>query len=113
MKPAHVRAIIKRRDAFEKGLRELIEEGMADGSIVPCSPKLAIFVAMGALNWSRKWYDPKGDWSGPQIAAALTQMLERGLARKPGAALVTDLSAIDIPAGTLDEAPVRQPRRPA
>ena len=96
MKPIHVRAIIKRRDAFEKGLREFIEEGVADGSIVPCNPKLAIFVAMGALNWSRKWYDPKGDWSGPQIAYALTQMLERGLAMKPADALTEEIDELDL-----------------
>lgn len=113
MKPAHVRAIIKRRDAFEKGLRELIEEGVADGSIVECNPKLAIFVAMGALNWSRKWYDPKGEWSGPQIAFALAQMLERGLAKKPGPSLVADVGEVDVSSIAAEEPPIRLARRPA
>ena len=102
MKPAHVRAIIKRRDAFEYGLRALVEEGIADGSIAPCNPKMAIFVAMGALNWCRKWYLPNGEWSGPQISIALTQMLERGLSSHPGAELVVDPASIEAP--TVSEA---------
>lgn len=90
MKPAHVRAIVKRRDQFEQGLREIVAEGIVDGSIVPCNPKLAVFMAMGALNWGRKWYRPNGDWSGTQIAHSLTEMLARSLASVPAAALTVD-----------------------
>jgi len=90
MKPAHVRAIVKRRDQFEQGLRGFVAEGVADGSIVPCNPKLAVFMVMGALNWGRKWYRPNGDWSGPQIAHALTEMLERSLSSAPSDALTED-----------------------
>ena len=90
MKPVHVRAIIKRRDQFEKGLREFVAEGIADGSIVACNPKLAVFMMMGALNWGRKWFRPNGSWSGVQIAHALTEMLERALSTHPSAALIED-----------------------
>lgn len=96
MKPAHVRAIVKRRDQFEHGLREFVVDGMADGSIVQCNPKLAVFMLMGALNWSRKWYRPNGTWSGMQIASALTQMLERSLSTTPSAELVEDPSVVEV-----------------
>ena len=95
MKPAHVREIIKRRDQFERGLREFVVEGIADGSIVRCNPKLAVFMMLGALNWSRKWYRPNGSWSGAQIAHALTEMLERSLSGKPAAALLADPAAVE------------------
>jgi len=95
MKPAHMRAIVKRRDKFEHGLRELVSEGIADGSIVPCNPKLAIFMIMGAMNWSRKWYQPDGQWSGPQIAVSLVEILERSLAGTPVKALIEDPSKVD------------------
>ena len=94
MKPTHVRAIVKRRDQFEQGLREFVVEGIADGSIVRCDPKLAIFMMLGALNWSRKWYRPNGSWSGAQIAHALTEMLERSLSSAPAAALLEDPAAV-------------------
>jgi len=95
MKPAHVRAIVKRRDQFEHGLREFVVEGIADGSIVPCNPKLAVFTMMGALNWSRKWYRPNGGWSGAQIAAALTEMLERSLSSSPAKTLAEDPALLE------------------
>ena len=94
MKPAHVRAIVKRRDQFEQGLREFVVEGIADRSIVRCNPKLAIFMMMGALNWGRKWYRPNGSWSGAQIAHALTEMLERSLSSTPAGALLEDPAAV-------------------
>jgi TetR/AcrR family transcriptional regulator len=88
LKPAHAKAIIKRRDEFEHAMRAFVTEGIRDGSIVPCNEKLAVFSALGTLNWVRKWYSPGGEWTGPQIAQALAQMIERGLARKPAASLV-------------------------
>ena len=97
MKPAHVRAIVKRRDQFEQGMREFVTEGINDGSIVRCNPKLAVFMMMGALNWSRKWYRANGSWSGAQIAHALTEMLERSLSSTPAAALVEDPAAFEAP----------------
>ena len=90
MKPAHMRAIIKRRDQFEQAMRNFVTEGMADGSIVPCNAKLTIFIATGALNWSRKWYRPGGPWNGSEIAFAMTQMLERAISSEPGNALIED-----------------------
>ncbi|MGZ5129875.1 MAG: TetR family transcriptional regulator [Caldimonas sp.] len=113
MKPLHVRAIVKRRDQFEEGLRELVAEGIADGSVVACNPKLAVFMALGALNWGRKWYRPNGTWTGPQIAFALTQMLERSLSSTPAAALVEDPAAAALlePAEVVPAPKAR--RRPA
>jgi len=95
MKPAHMRAIVKRRDAFERGLRELVEHGIDDGSIVPCNAKLAVFAALGALNWVCKWYVPEGEWSGPQVSAALTEMLERSLARLQSKSLTKDPASMN------------------
>ncbi len=113
MKPAHVRAIVKRRDQFEQGLREIVAEGIADGSIVPCNPKLAVFMVMGALNWGRKWYRPNGDWSGPQIAHALTEMLERSLSSSPSAALTEDPAKAHVEAPLVAASQPKARRRPA
>lgn len=99
LKPAHAKAIIKRRDAFEAALRGFVVEGVRDGSIVPCNEKLAVFVALGALNWVRKWYTPQGPWSGPQIANALTAILERAVASAPATSLLEGLPEPAMGAG--------------
>ncbi|RZL95708.1 MAG: TetR/AcrR family transcriptional regulator [Variovorax sp.] len=109
MKPAHVRAIINRRDKFEQGLRDFVVEGIRDGSIVQCNPKLAVFMMMGALNWGRKWFRPNGTWSGAQIAYALTQMLERAVSSTPEAELIDDPIGYEPEAGVEEGAST--PRR--
>ena len=93
-------------------MRDFINEGIEDGSIIPCNAKIAIFVAMGALNWSRKWYDPKGEWTGPQIAELLTQMLERGLASNPAPRLLVDPSQINHSVSLKKESNVKGRRSP-
>jgi TetR/AcrR family transcriptional regulator len=90
MRPADRARIVKRRDEFERRLRAFVEEGIADGSIVPCSPKLVIFAAMGMVNWVQKWFEPGQAWSGAQVAHAITEMLERALSSTPAAAMTTD-----------------------
>ena len=104
MKPAHARTIINRRDKFEQGLREFVVEGIADGSIVQCDPKLAVFMMMGALNWGRKWFRPNGAWSGAQIAFAMTQMLERSISSAPPEALINDLGTFPPELGNDEDA---------
>jgi TetR/AcrR family transcriptional regulator len=93
VQPEDLASHIKERDRYERIMRTLVREGIADGSIVPCNPKLAVFMVMGALNWGRKWYRPQGDWSGAQIAQALSEMLERALSSTPARALIADPAA--------------------
>ena len=75
------------RDAFEKRLRALVEEGVADGSIVPLNPKLAVFMLLGSIHWVTKWYRPDGVWSADDVSDALIELATRGLAAQPAAAL--------------------------
>jgi AcrR family transcriptional regulator len=62
--------------------RRFIIEGMADGSIGPCDPKLTVFVIAGSLNWIAQWYKPEGAFSPEEIADEFTARLTDGLARK-------------------------------
>lgn len=63
-------------------LRTFIEEGIADGSITPCDPKIAAFSIAGALNWICIWYEPKGPLSAKEIATQFARTLTYGLAAK-------------------------------
>lgn len=95
----HVAAIIARRDQFENQLRALVSLGMADGSVVRCDPKLAVFAALGMVNWVMKWYAPNGTWAAEQVAVELVRMLERMLSTQPVAALPTDPFGDSLPGG--------------
>jgi AcrR family transcriptional regulator len=65
---------------IDRRLRTFIQDGIGDGSIAPCDPKLAAFAIAGALNWICVWYEPKGPLSPEEIAAQYVQSLTRGLA---------------------------------
>ena len=75
--------ILALRDRFEQRLRDLVAEGISDGSIVETDPKLAVFMLLGAVHWVTKWYSPDGAWSGNEASAALVELATRGLAAAP------------------------------
>jgi AcrR family transcriptional regulator len=67
---------LKRR--IDTDMRTLIIEGIADGSLAPCDPKLAAFTIAGALNWPARWHDPAGSESPQELARHMVDMLCRG-----------------------------------
>lgn len=83
--------IIALRDDFETRMRRLVEEGIADGSILPLNPKLAMFMLLGAVHWVTKWYSPDGPWTADDVADALIEMATRGLAAQPSERLVAGI----------------------
>jgi AcrR family transcriptional regulator len=66
---------------IDRRLRSLILEGIDDGSIAPCDPKIAAFSIAGALNWICMWYEPTGALSAEEIASQFARTLTQGLAR--------------------------------
>jgi len=68
------------RDATDRFLRGLMEEGRRDGSIGEVDPKMAIFAIMGAVRGIHRWFAPEGELTGGQIAQAFVDFFERGLA---------------------------------
>ena len=76
---ADVRAYKRKID---RRLRSFIQEGLDDGSIAPCDPKLAGFAIAGAVNWIAMWYEPKGPLSPDEIASQFAETLTRGIARR-------------------------------
>jgi AcrR family transcriptional regulator len=71
-----VRDLKRRVDA---SFRRLVAEGIEDGSIADCNPKLLSFAIAGAVNWAGTWYNPAGELSPEQIAQAFTAFLTGGL----------------------------------
>jgi len=64
---------------IDRGLRHLLEDGVRDGSVGTCDPKMTAFAMAGALNWIAHWYR-EGQPLGPaEVAEAFVQVFERGL----------------------------------
>ena len=86
--------LVRQRDRFERALRALVKEGIEDGSVIPCDPKLAIFILLGAMNWVPKWFKPSGAWKSDQLTVALSQLFERVISSSPAPALPRDVGEI-------------------
>ena len=77
--PAHLKAVIARRDRFERGVREVLEEGMAAGTFAQGDPKLLAFALFGAVNWIPRWFKPQGPSTSQEIADRFADYLISGL----------------------------------
>jgi len=80
---AHQREIIRGRDAYERALRDLIEQGIRHGDLRPVNPKLAAFVILGAINWIARWYQPGGPIQPEELGARFAEQLLGGLTCSP------------------------------
>ncbi|MEX2147880.1 MAG: TetR/AcrR family transcriptional regulator [Candidatus Rokuibacteriota bacterium] len=75
LSPARRRRYVAKRDRFERGVREIIAQGVRDKVFREVDPKLAGFVMLGAINWISKWYSPDGLWSSPEVAEQFADFL--------------------------------------
>jgi AcrR family transcriptional regulator len=73
---AHIKSL---KSEIDQGIRRLLREGMQDGSIQPCDPKMTAFALAGALNWIAHWYRENQSMTGAQIATAFIAIFENGL----------------------------------
>lgn len=84
LSPPLLRKVIARRDTFDRGLREIIQQGMDEGRFTSGDPKMVAFAVMGAVNWITKWFDPSGPMTSDEIGRAFADYLVGGLTRMPG-----------------------------
>jgi AcrR family transcriptional regulator len=68
---------------IDMAMRDLIRDGMDDGSIEEADVKLTAFTLAGALNWPARWHDPEKGLNAPSIAVTIVDILTAGLARRP------------------------------
>jgi len=79
LSPAHLKTVILRRDRFDRGIRRVLEEGMASRAFKRSDPKLLTFAILGAVNWIPRWFDPRGSASSQEIAGRFADYLIAGL----------------------------------
>jgi AcrR family transcriptional regulator len=79
LSPAMSRHIKALKSEIDQGIRRLVREGIQDGSIEPCDPKMAAFALAGALNWIAYWYREDRSLTGAEIADAFVTIFEAGM----------------------------------
>jgi AcrR family transcriptional regulator len=81
---ARIRAL---KSEIDRGIRRLLAEGIRDGSIAPCDPKMTAFALAGALNWIAQWYRENQPMTAAELADAFVGVFERGLLPRDAVAL--------------------------
>ena len=79
--PAHLKAVIVRRDEFDRGVRMVLEEGMSKGVFARGDQKLLAFAVLGAVNWIPRWFNPSGEATSQEIADLFADFFIAGLRR--------------------------------
>ncbi len=72
---------VKRRDAYERLWRELIEEGQRAGIFHAEDPSLAAKALLGMINWLVMWYRPSGPLTPEEIGDYFARVALRSLVR--------------------------------
>ena len=80
LSPESARRFRDLKREIDTAMRELMEEGMADGSIARTDPKLLAFTVAGALNWPARWQNASGSLSAEDLARDMVDVLTQGFA---------------------------------
>ena len=56
------------KSEIDLAFRRLVAQGVQEGSLQPCDPKMTAFVIAGALSWIGRWYQPGGEYTPEQVA---------------------------------------------
>jgi AcrR family transcriptional regulator len=73
-------AFLARRTQYEQMLREVMAEGVAEGTLAPgVDPKFATLAVLSVVNWLYTWYNPAGALTPDEIAEQFLTLLLQGL----------------------------------
>ena len=79
---AHRGRVLAARDSYEAVFREVLREGIADGSFrSDADPKLSSIFALSVLNAIERWYRSDGEAAPEDLVAALDSFLLAALSR--------------------------------
>ena len=73
------RDVIAGRDRYERALRRIVAQGVADGEFWNVNPKTAVFAILGAINWIARWYNPEGALHSAELGLEFAGHLVGGL----------------------------------
>jgi hypothetical protein len=79
LEPESRTAITEQRRILDTAVREIIEQGVEDGSLACPDPKMAAFALFGAINWIAHWYRPDGGLTPEEIAEHYITIVVGGL----------------------------------
>lgn len=74
------------KSEIDQAFRRLVAQGVEEGALEPCDPKMTAFVIAGALSWIGRWYQPGGGSTPEQIIEQSIGTLLGGVLKRPARA---------------------------
>jgi len=71
--------VVKRRDRYERILRDVIAQGMRTGAFRSVDAKLTAFAILGSINWIAQWYRSAGAARAEEIGQHFADLYLRAL----------------------------------
>lgn len=73
------------KSEIDQAFRRLVAQGVEEGALEPCDPKMTAFVIAGGLSWIGRWYRPDGGYVPDEIAEQCIRTLLGGVLKRPAA----------------------------
>ena len=67
------------KSEIDQAFRRLVAQGVQEGTLAPCDPKMTAFVIAGALSWIGRWYQSGGEYTAAQVAEQCIGTLMHGV----------------------------------
>lgn len=67
------------KSEIDQAFRRLVAQGVQEGTLAPCDPKMTAFVIAGALSWIGRWYQSGGEYTSTQVAEQCIGTLMHGV----------------------------------
>lgn len=80
LKPEDRQAIVARRDKLDRRFIQMVEDGVADGSLRDVDARMCVFTFLGAMQLVPNWFSPEGRLTGRQVADSIADILINGMA---------------------------------
>ena len=78
--PENIPLAIQRRREYERCFVDVVEQGIADGSLKgDLNPRIAVLTMLGALNWTPEWFSPDGRHSPTEVGELMADTLLGGI----------------------------------
>ena len=73
---------LTKRNAYEKGFREIVQTGIDEGVFNETDKKFAALTILSSVNWIVEWYKVDGKLNAEQIADKLSNFILSGLRKE-------------------------------
>jgi len=83
LEPENRGSVVAGRREIDTMLRNILTDGMADGSLEVSDPKLTAMFIFGAMNWMPRWYQADGPMPIEQLADRLVEFALNAIGRTP------------------------------